>query len=150
MEKSASWLDLPIPVSIAVHEQMLVLSDSSLTASFGIFSASECVGNGGYTTRQCVHPTPSGLVAFNSPEWVLAARLGLQIVIVHKVGCVARFKAGEVSNLLLTNDFARRDLFAEVVSVIGDQAAKALAVKLSLFHPNLLFGAGAEQHVKAG
>ena len=84
------------------------------------------------------------------PECVFLARFMFQVVVVNQIRCEACFKAGDVASLVLSNDFARRDLFCEVVSVIGNLAVEALAVKLSLFHPNLLFAAVAEQRVEAG
>ena len=70
-------------------------------------------------------------------------------MVVHEIRCAVRLIAGHGSNLLLSNNFARRDLFREVISVIWDQAVEALAVKLSLLHPNLLLAAGAEFKVHA-
>ena len=70
-------------------------------------------------------------------------------MVVHKVRCDVRIKTGRVANLVLSDDFARRDLFREVVSMVGYQAVEALAVKFSLLHPNFLLAAGAEFKVHA-
>ena len=90
-----------------------------------------------------------GNISIEFPKLVLLLTFLLQVVVVDQIRCVVRFKAGEVSSLVLSDDFARRDLFREVISVIWDQAVEALAVKLSLLHPNLLLAAGAEFKVHA-
>ena len=56
---------------------------------------------------------------------------------------------GEVSNLVLSDNFDRRDLFRAIVSVVRNTAVEALTVKLSLLHPNLLFAADAEFKIHA-
>ena len=83
------------------------------------------------------------------PKLILLLTFIFKVLVVHQIRCVVRFKAGHVSDLVLSDDFARRDLFREVVSVIWNQAIESLAVKLSLLHPNLLFAVGSEFKVHA-
>ena len=83
------------------------------------------------------------------PKLVLLLTFLLQVVVVDQIRCVVRFKAGEVSSLVLSDDFARRDFFRESVSMIWDQAVESLTVKLSLPHPNLLLAVGAKFKVHA-
>ena len=65
-------------------------------------------------------------------------------MVVDQVCCVARFEVGEVSNLLLSDDFGRRDLFGEVVAVVWNQAVEPLVSEFCFSHPNLFFAAGSE------
>ena len=70
-------------------------------------------------------------------------------MVVDQIRCVVRFKAGEVSSLVLSDDFARRDLFREVVSVIWNQAIEPLVSEFCLLHPDLFFGAGSDFKINA-
>ena len=60
-----------------------------------------------------------------------------------------RFETVDVTDLMLMFDFAAGDFFGEFVSVIGNEAVEALAVKFSLLHPNLLFAVGTKFEVHA-
>ena len=70
-------------------------------------------------------------------------------MVVDQVGCVVRFEVGEVSNLVLSDDFARRDLFCEVVAVVWNQALEALVSEFCFSHPDLFFGAGSDFKINA-
>lgn len=70
-------------------------------------------------------------------------------MVVHQIRNVGRFKSGQVSDLVLSEDFARRDLFREVVSMIGNHAFQPEVLKFSLLHPNLLVAFGSEFKINA-
>ena len=89
------------------------------------------------------------LCSIRFPKRAFFARLFLQISVVDQVGGVVRFETVDVTDLMLMFDFAAGDFFGEFVSVIGNKAVEALAVKFSLLHPNLLFAVGTKFEVHA-
>ena len=72
-----------------------------------------------------------------------------QVAIVDQVHCVVRFKAIQVSIPVLSDDFARRDLFCEVVAVVWNQAVEPLVSECCFSHPDLFFGAGSDFKINA-
>lgn len=83
------------------------------------------------------------------PKLVLLLTFLLQVVVVDQIRCVVRFKAGEISSLMLSDDFACRDFFREVVSVVWNHALEPLVSEFCLLHPNLLFAVGSEFKINA-
>ena len=73
----------------------------------------------------------------------------VQVAVVDQVRCVVRFEAVQVSIPVLSDDFARRDLFCEVVAVVWNQAVEPLVSEFCFSHPNLFFAAGSKFKVHA-
>ena len=73
----------------------------------------------------------------------------VQVAVVDQVRCVVRFEAVQVSIPVLSDDFARRDLFCEVVAVVWNQAVEPLVSEFCPSHPDLFFGAGSDFKINA-